>query len=70
MESEYSNIDKLAMLIELGIDYHKKLRKALADDDQEQALYFSEMFICTQKLLKDIDKEDGLIAHPLFFTSL
>ena len=55
MKDEYSNIDKLAMLIELGIYYHKGLRKALAEDDQEKALYISEMYICTQKLIKDID---------------
>ena len=58
MESEYSNIDRVAMLFELGLNYHKELKKALADGDDDKAFYFSEMYICVKKIINDIEKED------------
>ena len=58
MKSEYNNIDRIAMLFELGLNYHKELKNALAADDEDKAFYFSEMYICVKKIINDIEKED------------
>ena len=58
MRNEYSNIDRLAMLFELGFNYREEFNKAMDENDIEKATHLKELIDCIRKLLKDIDERE------------
>lgn len=55
MRNEYSNTERLAVLLELGLNYHEKLNKAMDKKDVEIALKCSELIECIAKVMEDIE---------------
>lgn len=56
MRNEYNNIDRLAMLFELGLNYHEEINTAMDKKDTEKALYLIKLNECVHKLMKDIEE--------------
>ena len=58
MKSEYSNIDRIAMLFELGLQFHKEFKVAMDNGDAKRADHFHHLTHCVKDLLTEVDKED------------
>lgn len=56
MRNEYTKAEKLAMLLELGLNYHEEENKAFDKRDFEKAKHLIEMNECIDKLMKDIEE--------------
>lgn len=56
MRNEYTKTERLAMLLELGLNYHEELNRAMDKKDTEKALMLSDLSECIDKLMKDIEK--------------
>lgn len=60
MRNEYSNTDRLAMLFELGLNYHEEINMAMDKKDKEKALYLIDLDDCIRKLMKDIEERGAI----------
>lgn len=56
MRNEYTKTQRLAMLLELGLNYHEELNRAMDKKDKEKALMINELLACVDKLTQDIEK--------------
>lgn len=56
MRNEYSNIERLAMLLELGLNYREEFDNAKENKDPERILMLTELIGCVGKLIKDIEE--------------
>ena len=55
MRNEYNKTERLAMLLELGLNYHEELNKAMDKRDFEKAKMLIDLNDCIDKLMKDIE---------------
>lgn len=56
MKNECSNIDRLAMLFELGLKYKEELKTATENNDTEKTLQLTELIGCILKLIEDVEE--------------
>ena len=56
MRNEYTKTERLAVLLELGLNYHEELNMALDKHDFKKALMLVDLNDCIDKLMKDIEK--------------
>ena len=53
---DYSEVQRLAVLLELGLNYHEELNRAMDKKDKEKALMISDLLDCVDKLMRDIEQ--------------
>ena len=58
MSKEYSNIEKLTMLYQIGVQFHEEFKVAMANGDTERANHFHHLTHCVRDVLMEVDKED------------
>ena len=56
MGNEYSNIDRIAMLFELGLNYQEELKRAAENNDTEKVNQLSKLIDCIRTLMNEIEK--------------
>lgn len=55
MRNDYTKTERLAMLFELGLNYHEELNRASDKRDFEKASMLLELIECVDKLSQDIE---------------
>lgn len=58
MRNEYTQIERLAMLVELGLNYHEELKMAIEKNDTEKALMFSKLRECVNRIIEDVESRE------------
>ena len=58
MRNDYTKTERLAMLLELGLNYHEELNLAMDKRDFEKAKKLNELNDCIDKLMKDIENRE------------
>ena len=55
MRNEYSKNQRMAMLLELGLNYGEEFNRALNKKDKEEALRISKLIEYIDELMEDIE---------------
>lgn len=55
MRNEYTKTERLAMLLELGLNYHEELNRAMDKKDKEKAFKLIDLIECIDKISQDIE---------------
>lgn len=58
MSNEYSKIDRLAMLFELGMNYRVEINQAMEEKDLNKVLKLNDLIQCVHKLIDDIQSRE------------
>ena len=58
MSNEYSNIERLAMLFELGMNYRVEINQAMEQKDLKKILMLNNLIECIGKLIEDIQSRE------------
>lgn len=58
MRNEYSNIERVAMLVELELNYREEINQAMEKKDLQKVLMLNNLLECAKKLINDIEERE------------
>ena len=56
MRNEYTNTQRAAVLVEMGLNYSEEINRAMNKRDFEKVKKLTELSECIDKLLEDLDR--------------